>query len=445
MGSVVSACKKAVNAVGGFVRKVCTTVKKVVKKVGKKIVRFAKKCYNKFIKPWAQPIIDCAKKFIPVVDLAYRGFQALKNGIKTVKNIYKTARNYFTGKPYKKYWNKTKQYTKKIFVNVGKFIGNSTVFGKIYNIGKKIYYTGKHIYSQTKNTIDFVKNSYGYIKNKINGKDSTYYSNQLKKNWKKSFLSRFNYKKIINEKSFDKLNNNYKRIKEYYNIFERYKNIIKSNIFMFNNMRKKFQNLLEDLRNKIEQKKEYIKKAKENQNYTYEITVQRCRYISLPHYINFCINCKVYCCSICEWPENVPYCTCVYFNGGRKCPKCPGNCPRECHIRIDKKEEKYYEKEKIIHQCKYDEYNKYINKIQNCENDFTLKIKEIDSLKHSIQNKEKEVKNIISEFKKNIFPYRNNFNSSEYEIINLVKKLNIEDLINDFERLNKNFFDVKVN
>lgn len=116
MGKVFSVCKKAFQAVTGFVSKVYTTAKKAVKKVVKKVKGFVKKCYNKYIKPWAQPIIDRVKKYVPMVGLVYRGYQAIKNGIKTVKNVYKTARNYFKGKPYKKYWNKIKQYGKKHLV-----------------------------------------------------------------------------------------------------------------------------------------------------------------------------------------------------------------------------------------------------------------------------------------------------------------------------------------
>ena len=207
MGGVVSVVKKVVKTVTRFVSKAYNSVKKTVKKAVNKVKGFVKRCFNKYIKPWAQPIIDYAKKYIPCVNLVYKGYKAVTNTYKTVKNAYKAARNYFTRKPYKKYWNKTKQYGKKAFSNVGKFIGNSSVIGKIYHIGKKIYKTGKKIYSKTKNTVNFVRNSYGYIKNRINGKDSSYYFNQLRKNWNKSYLSNFNYKKYVNENSFNRINN----------------------------------------------------------------------------------------------------------------------------------------------------------------------------------------------------------------------------------------------
>lgn len=48
-----------------------------------------------------------------------------------------------------------------------------------------------------------------------------------------------------------------------------------------------------------------------------------------------CNRCKVTCCQICTWPPNCTYSACTYFSNGRGCPKCPGGCPREAHIRSD--------------------------------------------------------------------------------------------------------------
>lgn len=412
MGGIVSEVKKVVTKVTGFVSKVCKTVKKAVKKVVKKVGGFIKKCYNKYIKPWAQPIIDCAKKYVPFVDLAVRGYKAVKNTIKTVKNAYKTAKNYFTGKPYKKYWNKTKQYGKKTFGNIGKFIGNSTVFGRVYNIGKNIYETGKRIYKKAKNTVNFVRNSYGYIKDRINGKDSSYHLNQLRKNWNKSYLSNFNYKKYVNENTFDRINNVYKRAKNYYNLFERYKDKIKSNILKFNNMKNKFPNLLGNLRNKVELKKEYINMAKQYKNYSFTITN--------------------------EYVRNVPYITEEIY----KCPICQNHHKRKVTRTY---QEKYQKNEKIFDNTRYEKYNEYINKIKNCEKEFTSKINEIDSFKSSIIKKEEEIRNIISEFKNNILSYKYNLNSSEYEIVNLGKNLNCSDFISKFNNIINEFNSYKIN
>ena len=288
---------------------------------------------------------------------------------------------------------------KKTFSYVGKFIGSSTIFGKIYTIGKKIYYTGKKIYSKTKNTFNFAKNTYGYIKDRISGKDPSYYKNQLRKNWKKSFLSDINYKKYVNKKSFDKINdayNGYKRAKEYYNIIERYKNKIKSSIFKYNNMKNQFQNLLQNLRNKTQQKKEYIRLVKQYQNYTVKITQPVKR--------------------------------------REKCKVC-----KSYHIN------EYLEEQIFINKELYEKYNEYINKIKNCENEFELKVKDIDSFKCSIKNKEEEIKKIISEFKGNLFSFKNYINSSENEIIDLGKNLNISYLIRDFNNMINEFISYNIN
>lgn len=61
-----------------------------------------------------------------------------------------------------------------------------------------------------------------------------------------------------------------------------------------------------------------------------------------------CKNCRVTCCQICKWPPNELYSKCTYFNGGRGCPKCPGKCPREDHIRTTEYIEYYFEDEEVI-------------------------------------------------------------------------------------------------
>ena len=221
MGGVVETVKKVFKPVVRFVKKVVSKVVKTAKKIVKKVVGYAKSIYKRYIKPWAGPVLNFAKKWIPGVGLIYKGYQVVKSGIKMVKNGYKACRNYLNNKPYKKYWNKAKNYGKKFINSVGKSIRDSTVFGKVYNAGKKIYSfcktiydtgkkiynNGKRVYKKISNTINFVRNSFNYVKNMNNKKVAKKYFSNMKRNWKSSFLSGFTYKKYINNNYYNKINN----------------------------------------------------------------------------------------------------------------------------------------------------------------------------------------------------------------------------------------------
>ena len=177
-------------------------------------------------------------------------------------------------------------------------------------------------------------------------------------------------------------------------------------------MKNKFPNLLENLRNKVELKKEYINMAKQYQNNSYIVTK--------------------------EYVIYVPYTTEEIY----KCPNCRNYHTRKVTITY---KEKKQENEKIFDNTRYEKYNEYINKIKNCEKEFTSQINEIDSFKSSIIKKEEEIRNIISEFKNNILSYKYYLNSSEYEIVNLGKNLNCSDFISKFNNIINEFNSYKIN
>ena len=78
MGGAVSFVKKIFRPIVRFVKKVVKKVIKTVKRVVKKVVGFAKKVYKRYIKPWAGPVINFAKKWIPGVGLISKGYQVIK-------------------------------------------------------------------------------------------------------------------------------------------------------------------------------------------------------------------------------------------------------------------------------------------------------------------------------------------------------------------------------
>ena len=62
-----------------------------VKSVVKTVVKTVKNCYNRFIKPWAQHIVNFAKNYIPVCRWVYRGYKIIKigwNKIVLKKNLF---------------------------------------------------------------------------------------------------------------------------------------------------------------------------------------------------------------------------------------------------------------------------------------------------------------------------------------------------------------------
>jgi len=46
-----------------------------------------------------------------------------------------------------------------------------------------------------------------------------------------------------------------------------------------------------------------------------------------------CTRCQVTCCQICVWEPGFDESQCTYFDGDKRCPKCPGNCPKSTHVR----------------------------------------------------------------------------------------------------------------
>ena len=99
--------------------------------------------------------------------------------------------------------------------------------------------------------------------------------------------------------------------------------------------------LLEKSNNLLQEIKQNEKQLNENGKFTYECDEERTRDIKLPNAYQYCGNCGCLCCQICEWPSGKELSQCTYFSGGRGCPKCPGNCKREAHLRADKIKEKY--------------------------------------------------------------------------------------------------------
>ena len=103
-----------------------------------------------------------------------------------------------------------------------------------------------------------------------------------------------------------------------------------------------------ELLEKIKKNKELIDK---NGKFTTKQKIKIPRKVELDKTYQFCSNCKVMCCQVCEWPPNAEYSMCSYFKPdscyykGGGCPCCPGNCNRYAHVRAkdyivyDEKEE----------------------------------------------------------------------------------------------------------
>ena len=110
--------------------------------------------------------------------------------------------------------------------------------------------------------------------------------------------------------------------------------------------------LLEGSNKLLQLIKKYEKQIKEYANFTYEIEEERTREVPLPKPYQYCDNCRCLCCQECEWPEGKIYSQCKYFEGGKRCPICPGKCKREAHLKADKIKEKYKVKVTRIYEAK---------------------------------------------------------------------------------------------
>ena len=104
--------------------------------------------------------------------------------------------------------------------------------------------------------------------------------------------------------------------------------------------------LLEDIkRNK--------KLIDQNGSFKVKQNVRHPRTVKLDKTYQFCDNCKVMCCQVCEWPPNATESQCSYFDptsthyyaGG--CPKCPNHCNKYAHVRA-KEYTVYDEKEEYV-------------------------------------------------------------------------------------------------
>jgi len=232
----------------GFVKRVVSRVKRFVKKVVRKVVKVVKKAYNKYVKPLIKPIIKVAKKFVPFVSTIISGVRIIRKGWKCIKNTYKTVRNFITNRPYKKYWEKAKNYGKAAFKQVKKYIVNSTPFKKAYDI----YKIGVKCYKYCKTGINIARNSYNYIKAYANGQDTSKYVNDLKKDFSSKYnpLPRFMRKNWNNtldniKQKYDKVKSWYDKGKYYYDKFNEFKN----KIFLYKD---RILNKINEIQNEVE-------------------------------------------------------------------------------------------------------------------------------------------------------------------------------------------------
>mmetsp|Transcript_123545 Transcript_123545/g.238234 ORF Transcript_123545/g.238234 Transcript_123545/m.238234 type:complete len:814 (+) Transcript_123545:116-2557(+) len=83
----------------------------------------------------------------------------------------------------------------------------------------------------------------------------------------------------------------------------------------------------------IELIKKNEKQINENGSFTYDHEEKYIERQPLSSTYQSCAKCNVTCCQSCEWPAGATESQCSYFNGGRPCPCCPGNCPKSDHVR----------------------------------------------------------------------------------------------------------------
>ena len=136
-----------------------------------------------------------------------------------------------------------------------------------------------------------------------------------------------------------------------------------------------------ELLEKIKKNKELIDK---NGKFTTKLKIKIPRKVELDKTYQFCSNCKVMCCQVCEWPPNAEYSMCSYFKPdscyykGGGCPCCPGNCNRYAHVRA-KDYIVYDEKEEdVVIDAKkqaYEEGQKYLSYSDRLLNDTMNKMK----------------------------------------------------------------------
>jgi phage-related protein len=128
--------KNTITIIYSGVKKEIENVFSLVKSSINGVINIAKKCYDTFIKPWAEPIINFATNYMSFYSMINKGWKIIRNGWGCMKNTFKTGRNYILNKPYEKYWNKVKTYGSKS-VNQIKYIYQKA--SQYYDKGRNLY------------------------------------------------------------------------------------------------------------------------------------------------------------------------------------------------------------------------------------------------------------------------------------------------------------------
>jgi uncharacterized protein YoxC len=160
----------------------------------KGLINIGKQCYNTFIKPWAEPIINFAKNYMSVYSMCNNVRKMIRNGWGFLKNTFKTGRNYILNKPYEKYWNKVKTYGSKS-VNQIKYIYQKA--SQYYDKGRNLYKDFKIKILNYKNPIE---NNISDIINSLNkSKEIKSEISDLKRKKSNEGLNEINEKKNIKD------------------------------------------------------------------------------------------------------------------------------------------------------------------------------------------------------------------------------------------------------
>ena len=92
---------------------------------------------------------------------------------------------------------------------------------------------------------------------------------------------------------------------------------------------------LDSVHKVIQQIKNHEEQINQNGSFEYEEEEYYFKRVPLPNgtVYQLCSVCQVTCCQICHWPAWATESQCTYFYFGRKCPMCPGRCPKSAHVR----------------------------------------------------------------------------------------------------------------
>lgn len=158
--------------------------------------------------------------------------------------------------------------------------------------------------------------------------------------------------------------------------------------------------LLENSNRLLQAIKQNEKQLNENGKFTYECDEERTRDIKLPNAYQYCGNCGCLCCQICVWPEGKELSQCTYFNGGKGCPKCPGRCRREAHLRADKIKEKYTVRVTKVYEAKKNLYEQSQKGLSASEAALDQEIAKMSDLGKNILKDMECIKNSLMELDK---------------------------------------------